>query len=153
MDYIYKNVIYLKLSDVAGGGDITIESEEGTYVLVNATEINEDGSDNGNFYYINDKAAPEEDVEGFYYNILAKNGVERLIYDKSTVTNKEPRYKMTYHLTEEKEYYGKDIVVTYAEYDMNYYQVSINGKTPDMLVNKRLMDETMKEFFEIPCGE
>ncbi len=33
----------------------------------------------------------------------------------------------------------------YTEYDMNYYQATVNGVT-DVLVNKRILDETMAQL-------
>ena len=148
LNYVYKQVTYIKLSEIADpASDITFTTPQGNYVLKNNTTFNEDGSEKENIYLINDQPADEKSVEDFYYEILANCGMEQIIYDKSTiVTDKEPTYTITYHRNNGSytdNFYGAETVVTYTEYNSNYYQASVNGVT-DVLVNKRVLDETME---------
>lgn len=158
LSYVYKYTMYVKLSDVADANSgILFETPEMSYELKNQTTFTEDGKEDVNIYYLNDKLVEETDFESFYFDLLANCGMEQLLYDKSKlVTDVEPTYKITYRCNKTDEngdpvissYYGNEIVVTYTKYDANYYQVSINGKT-DTLVNKRVMDETMAQLAEM----
>jgi hypothetical protein len=152
LDYIYKQVIYVKLLDVdVEGGSIVYNTPDGEFTLENKTTIGSDGMPEEYFYYINGKEMDVKSVENFYYDILANCGAERLIYDKSTVvTDVEPTYTITYNRQVE-DFYGKSVVVTYTKYDANYYQASVNGYT-DVLVNKRLLDEAMAKLPSIADG-
>jgi hypothetical protein len=63
----------------------------------------------------------------------------------------EPTYTITYNRNKEEytdSFYGNQIVVTYTLYNSSYYQVSVNGYT-DILVNKRVMDESMALLTEM----
>lgn len=148
LDYVYKQVIYVKLIDIAKQeGNITFHTPDGEFVLENKTTFKEDGGEDENIYYINGALMEERAVEDFYYNILAKCSMERIIYDKSTVvTDKEPTYTITYNRNVD-DYYG-NAVVQYTQYDSNYYQATVNGST-DILVNKRILDETMAMLTEM----
>ena len=73
--------------------------------------------------------------------------MERIIYDQSTVvTDQDPVYTIEYNRPLD-DYYG-NVTVQYTTYDANYYQATVNGKT-DILVNKRIMDETMAQLAEM----
>ena len=153
LDYVYKQVVYVKLVDVADeNSNITIQTPDGEFVLKNKTTFNDDGTEKENIYTLNDQSVEESAVEGFYYEILADCGMERIIYDRSTiVTDKEPTYTIIYNRNKDEykdTYFGQQIVVTYTEYDTNYYQASVNGNT-DILVNRRMLDETMAELPEM----
>ena len=152
LDYVYKQVIYVKLIDIAKeNANIIFNTPDGEYVLENKTTFKEDGGEDENIYYINGELMEERDVEDFYYEILANCGMERIIYDKSTVvTDKEPTYTITYNRNVD-DYYG-NVVVEYTQYDSNYYQATVNGST-DVLVNKRVLDETMALLAEMTQSE
>lgn len=156
LDYVYKYVVYIKLIDLAReGANLVVTTPDDEYVIENHTTFKEDGSEDEYIYSLDGQNVETiTDIEHFYYNILTSCATERLIYDKSTiVTDKEPTYTLTYNrnLTDEEletDFYGNQVVVTYTQYDTNYYQVSVNGYT-DVLVNKRLMDENMASLAEI----
>lgn len=145
LDYIYKHAIYVKLIDVdVEGGSIVYNTPDGEYTLENKTTFDADGKPEDYIYYIDGNLADVKGVEGFYYDVLANCGVERIIYDKSTiVTDVEPTYTITYHRAVDDFY--DDAVVEYTRYDGNYYQVSVNGAT-DILVNKKIMDQAMADL-------
>ncbi|MCI8718028.1 MAG: DUF4340 domain-containing protein [Lachnospiraceae bacterium] len=145
LDYIYKYVIYVKITDVANeNGNITFDTPDGQFVLENKSVVKQDDTTEDDIYYLNGELMDEDDVEDFYLGILSKAWIERIIYDKSTViTDKEPTYTITYNRNKD-DYYG-NAVVEYTEYDMNYYQATVNGVT-DVLVNKRILDETMAQL-------
>ena len=145
LDYIYKYVIFVKITDVANeNGNMTFDTPDGQFVLENKSVLKEDGTTEKDIYYLNGELMEEDDVENFYLGILSKAWIERIIYDKSTVvTDKEPTYTITYNRNKD-DYYG-NAVVEYTEYDMNYYQATVNGVT-DVLVNKRILDETMAQL-------
>lgn len=158
LDYIYKYVVYIKLSDIAAkpavgsepareAGNMIFSTPDGEYVLENKTTFKADGGEDENIYYINGNLVEEETLEDFYFDVLSKCGVERIIYDKSTiVTDKEPTYTITYNRNID-DYYG-NVTVQYTQYDGNYYQATVNGST-DVLVNKRIVDETMAQLAEM----
>ncbi len=158
LDYIYKQVIYIKLSDIAAkpatsteeahdAGSIVFTTPDGEYTLLNKTTYTSEGKTEQNLYEINGKEVDEEALEDFYFDILSKCGVERIIYDQSTVvTDQDPVYTIVYN-RQIDDYYG-NVTVQYTTYDLNYYQVTVNGKT-DILVNKRIMDETMAQLAEM----
>ena len=158
LDYIYKQVIYIKLSDIAAkpatsteeahdAGSIVFTTPDGEYTLLNKTTYTSEGKTEQNLYEINGKEVDEEALEDFYFDILSKCGVERIIYDQSTVvTDQDPVYTIVYNRPLD-DYYG-NVTVQYTTYDANYYQATVNGKT-DILVNKRIMDETMAQLAEM----
>ncbi len=158
MDYVYKYAAYIKLQDIAAmpktesteaqeAGSITFITPDGEFVLKNNTTYDENGKKIENLYEINGKEVEEDAVEDFYFEVLDDCGMERIIYDRSTiVTDKEPTYTIQYQRNID-DYYG-DVTVEYVQYDSNYYQVSVDGVT-DILVNKRIVDETMAQLTEI----
>jgi hypothetical protein len=154
LNYVYKQVVYVKLSDVAGdeNSNIVFDTPDGEYTLVNKSTFREDGTEDENIYYINGELMNESDVEDFYFEILANCGIEQIIYDRSTIVEGvEPTYTITYNRNKEEytdSFYGNQIVVTYTLYNSSYYQVSVNGYT-DILVNKRVMDESMALLTEM----
>lgn len=148
LDYIYKYVIFIKITDVANdNGNITFDTPDGQFVLENKSIVRENGTTEKDIYYLNGELMDEDDVENFYLDILSKAWIERIIYDKSTVvTDKEPTYTITYNRNKD-DYFG-NVVVQYTQYDSNYYQATVNGMT-DVLVNKRILDETMAKLKEM----
>lgn len=158
LDYMYKQVVYIKLIEIAEkaatddeparkAGSLVIESADTSYTIENKTTFKEDGTKDQNIYYVNGKLVEEAALEDFYFDILSKCGAERIIYDKSTViTDKEPTYTFTYN-RDMDDYYG-NVTVQYTQYDANYYQATVNGST-DVLVNKRILDETVAQLGEM----
>lgn len=148
LDYIYKYVVFIKITDVAKeNGSMVFDTPDGQYILENKSILKEDGNTEEDIYYINGELMEEDDVENFYLGILSKANIERIIYDRSTiVTDKEPTYTITYN-RQIDDYYG-NVVVEYTQYDSNYYQATVNGVT-DVLVNKRILDETMASLKEM----